>query len=64
MSTTNNPTNNQSIAQPVSGRHPLVNLETYSVTVCGRTIIDYDKLQREEPDLYQKIIERELGSSN
>lgn len=44
---------------PVVGRSTEINLDKYTTKVLGRTIIDYEKVKREEPDLYRKIIDHE-----
>lgn len=45
---------------PVVGRHAAIDLNAYTITVCGRTIVDYEKLEREQPTLYAEIIAQEL----
>jgi hypothetical protein len=51
---------------PIVGRSTDINLEKYQTKVQGRTVLDYEKVRRDEPDLYKKIIdqEREFDHNN
>lgn len=44
---------------PVVGRDSRINLHRYMVAVHGRNIIDYEKIRREDFELYKSILERE-----
>jgi hypothetical protein len=52
----------QSSYYPVVGRDDEINLDKYSIEVLGRRIIDYEKLQREQPELYARILKAEQES--
>lgn len=53
------------IAEPSSGPFPIVgrdgriDLDKYTVKVHGRDVIDYEKLQKEDPAFYQEILKNE-----
>jgi hypothetical protein len=44
---------------PVVGRSSEIDLEKYQMKVLGRNVIDYDKVKRDEPDLYKRIVDQE-----
>jgi|GEM_PF-3849596 len=44
---------------PVLGRSSEINLPKYQTKVLGRDVIDYDRLKRDDPDLYKKIVDHE-----
>lgn len=47
---------------PVVGRDRAIDLDKYTVLIHGRSIVDYDKLRREEPELYSRILREEIES--
>ena len=47
---------------PVVGRNNEIDLDEYLVEVHGRKVVDYEKLQREKPELYKRILEDEKVS--
>jgi len=47
----------------VVGRDSGIDLEKYLVTIRGRKILDYEKLRREEPELYWQIIRNEEAAN-
>lgn len=49
---------NRSSHYPIIGR-PDVDLSKYLVDVQGRSIIDYEKLEKDNPDLYSSILQAE-----
>lgn len=48
---------------PIVGRDSAIDLDKYLVRVHGRDVIDYELLKREEPELYQKILNDERASN-
>ncbi len=46
----------------VVGRDERVDLERYTVRILGRDIIDYEKLRREDSELYNDIVRGEAES--
>ena len=50
---------------PVVGRSSEIDLVAYTTQVNGRMIVDYEKLRREEPELYERILlqEREIDEA-
>lgn len=50
----------------VVGRDSRIDLSRYTVTILGREVIDYEKLKREDPKLYNEILnaEKEWNSLN
>ena len=44
---------------PIVGRIDDTELQKYTVLVHGRAIVDYDKIKRDDPELYKKVIENE-----
>ena len=49
----------------IIGRDERIDLTRYTVAVHGRSVIDYAKLRREDPTLYDEILaaEKEIDSS-
>jgi hypothetical protein len=45
---------------PVVGRSSEIDLTKYTVTIHGRDVIDYEKVKKDDPVLYQRIVDREL----
>ncbi|HEY8886081.1 MAG TPA: hypothetical protein VIM31_01100 [Candidatus Microsaccharimonas sp.] len=43
----------------IVGRDSRIDISQYMVTVHGREVIDYEKLEREKPRLYKEILEDE-----
>jgi len=44
----------------VVGRDSRIDMERYTVTICGREIVDYEKLKQDNPKLYKDILDSEL----
>ena len=44
---------------PVVGRDPRINLHLYTVLIHGREVIDYEKIKRDDIELYKSILENE-----
>lgn len=42
----------------ITGR-PDINLSKYLVDTQGRSILDYEKLKKDDPELYKKILQAE-----
>jgi hypothetical protein len=51
---------------PVVGRSGEIDLKKYQTKILGRNVIDYEKVKRDKPELYKKIVdnEREFDSNN
>jgi hypothetical protein len=49
---------------PIVGRDPEIDLEKYLVRVHGRDIIDYEQLRRDNPTLYQTLLNREYAEDH
>jgi hypothetical protein len=50
--------------QPIVGRDDAVDLQKYLVPVHGRSVIDYEKLKRDEPKLYERILREEIENDH
>lgn len=50
--------NNQSSSYPIVGR-PDVDVSKYLVSVHGRSVIDYEKMKNDAPELYKQILSNE-----
>lgn len=48
----------------IVGRDSRIDLSRYTVTILGREVVDYEKLKREEPQLYEEILWAEQESAN
>jgi hypothetical protein len=51
--------NDKDSPYPVVGRHHLIDLSKYLVHVKGRNILDYEKIEKEDPELYKQILKDE-----
>lgn len=49
---------------PVVGRNSQIDLVKYQTKVLGRNVIDYEKMKRDEPDLYKRIVDYERESNS
>lgn len=54
-----NPFKPKSQQYRVVGRNRAVDLSKYTIRLNGRDVVDYDKLRRLEPELYQRILQEE-----
>lgn len=44
---------------PVVGRSPEIDLKKYIVRVHGRDVVDYEKIKKNDPALYQKLLKQD-----